>query len=329
MKKTITLFLICILFLSTNSFAKIVWRTLPQLVHDAPNIVKGTISIQKTKVTLNIEKVLKGENHKEMIILFHHDIEVPDPQFKIGEEVLLFLEPQTTKSEINQAQDSNDIKMYLFGLGDQAKWPRFYPNNSDNNAYYLHYPKLQDTASLKTIQNVVEKLLIIEDANSIDEKVKICNEYIKSSDKLLQFTSLQFVIQDRLWPPQSENTQEPAPSSSTIAERNSILKKFGEEIIALSLIDDKEATIRAEAIRFLRYTEPYKAISFLIPKLTDDDRLVRSNSREVLNNFSGELKLTKELASYKSDDTMENYKSIQQNWNTWKEKNADKFIKED
>jgi len=329
MKKNIKICLICVLFLSTNSFARIMWRTLPQLVHESPNIAKGTILIKNEKIILKIEKMIKGEDYKELVILFQHDLEAPDPQFKNDEEVLLFLEPQLNKSETNPAKDSNEIEMYLFGLGDQAKWPRVYQNNSSSNASYLYYPKLQDSAPLKAIQNVVEKLLIVEDANNIDEKVKLCSEYIKSPDKLLQFTTLQFVIQSGLWPPPPENTQETVLSSSTIAERNSILKKFGEEIIDLSLIDDKESTIRAEAIKFLRYIEPYKAISLLIPKLTDDDRLVRSVSRDVLNKFSAELNIAGELSSYKSDDSIENYKSIQQNWNTWKEKNADKFIIEE
>jgi hypothetical protein len=316
---------VCTFALSINGYAKIGYDSLPQLIHSAPYIAKGKITVQNDEVILNIEKMLKGENVRELTILFEHNFEAPDPKFTDGEKVILFLHiPDFGEGYIIPGlgvipmPEVKEGEMYLFGLGDQAKWPKRYSGNYK----FMPYPKLQDNASLDEIQDVVEKLLIIEDTNNIDEKVKLCTEYLKSSDKLLQYTILEFILYSGIWTSHTENLSWLRNST----KYQYILKNLSDEVFSISLIDDKEPTIRAEAIRFLRYTETYKAISILIPKLTDDDRLVRSVSREVLNIFSGELKISEELASYKSDDSMENYKSIQQKWKAWEEKNKDKFI---
>jgi len=304
---------------SKVSFATIERYTLPELVHKAPTIVKGTISIQNNKITINVEKTLKGQEHRRLIVLYQHWFEVPDPQFKNGENVLLFLytpDPNKYILPFVNIPKPKKEEMYLFGLGDQAKWPRVYPEKPDRQHVYHHYPKLQDNASLNDIQEVVEKLLRIENTADLDEKVKLCTEYIRSSNPLLQFTALQYAIWGHLWSPPPGEPHGIIPNE--VAERRiNILRGLSDEVLALSLVDSNEPSIRAEAIRFLRYAYPGVAMPNLIRKITDDDSLVRSATRTVLGTMASELKIKGGFINYRYADPPEKLKSIQQQWNDW------------
>ena len=161
-----------------NSEADIIWRSLPQLVHDAPTIVTGNITIKGEKIILNVEKTLKGQEHRQLRVFYLHWFEVPDPRFRNGERVLLFLYIPDLKGEFARlafpdAPEPKKGEMYLLGLGDQAKWRRSYPEKPEKHEFYHHFPRLQDKASLDAIQNVVEKLLKLENEPNLDEKVKM------------------------------------------------------------------------------------------------------------------------------------------------------------
>jgi hypothetical protein len=327
--KTINLFRICLLiFLSllhSNSYGSIVWRSLPKLIHEAPVIAKGKISIQDDKIILNVDKILKGQDSSQIIVLYRHWFEVPDPKFKDGEYVLLFLhtpDPNEDNLLFPNTPPLKEGEMYLFGLGDQAKWPRIYPVKPKRHEYYHHYPKLQDTASLEAIQDVVEKVLAIENAKSLEDKVKLCTEYIKSSNRLLQFTAVEYAIHGGLWAP-PPGKPFPAISHEVADKRNNILKKLADEVISLSLVDSNEPSVCAEAIRFMRYAEPDKTIPLLIPKITDKDQDVRSATRTALNAIAGNLQITDSFVNYRSKDSVEKLKSVQQQWNEWWEENKD------
>jgi hypothetical protein len=214
-------------------------------------------------------------------------------------------------------------EMYLFGLGDQAKWPRKYPEKPEPQEYYHHYPKLQDTASLEAIQDVAEKLLRIENISDLEEKVKLCAEYIKSPNRLLQFTAMEYAIHGSLWAPPL-GVPLPATPHEVADKRNNILKKLADEVLSLSLVDSNEPSICAEAILFLRYAEPSKVMPLLIRKITDEDKNVRSNTQTVLNTLSKDMKINGDLVDYKFDDSIENLKSIQKQWNDWWQKNQHK-----
>ncbi|MBN1973902.1 MAG: hypothetical protein JW787_09715 [Sedimentisphaerales bacterium] len=298
---------------------------MSQLVHEAPYIAKGKISIKNDKVILNIEKMLKGESYSELLISFRQDSEAPDPIFNDGEEVILFLHiPDFSKGYIIPGlgpiplPEIKEGEMYLFGLGDQGKWPRKY---YEKYKFQEHYPKLQDTASLEAIQDVVEKLQKIEDSNNLDEKISFYMEYIKSSDKVLQYTAMEYALYGGIWTSQKENLNWVGNST----KYKYILKKLCDEIFSLSLIDDKEPTIRSEAIRLLRFAEPYNIIPLLIPKITDADRLVRSVTCGNLTQFAREQKIKGDFINFKPEDSIESLMAIQKQWNDWWEENKHRF----
>ena len=309
---------------SSDSLGVIVWRTLPQLVHDAPTIVKGNITIQDQRVILNIEKTLKGQEHRQVTVLFHHWSEVPDPQFKNGENVLLFLyipDPNKERLMFPNTPDPKKGEIYLFGLGDQAKWPKTY---ADPKRDFTGYPNLLATGSLSDIQKIVEELLRIEDIADLDEKVKLCTEYIRSSNRRLQFTALQYAVRGQLWaPPPGEPRGR--ITNEVADKRFNILRKLSGEALSLSLVDSNEPSIRAESMRFLRYASPSEAMPNLIRRITDEDRLVRSVTRTVLNTLSMDLEITGSFVKYKPDEPPEHLRFIQQQWNDWWQKNKDRL----
>ena len=315
-KIKIYFFFVLILALPTNGYSKIGYDTLSQLIHNAPYIAKGKISLQNEKVILNIKKMLKGKSQNELTISFLHDFEAPDPKFSDGEEVILFLHiPDFSKGYIIPGlgaipmPEVKEGEMYLFGLGDQAKWPKRYSGKYK----FMPYPKLQDTASLEAINNVVQKILKVEDSNNLDEKIKLCTEYIKSSDKLLQYTAMEYALDSGFL-------------DSFYKKDKKILNQFYNEIIKLNLINDDESTIRSEAIRFLRLAEVLEVIPLLIPKITDSDRLVRSATLEILFRH---IRDSKDNKYFSPDDSMDKLKSIQMKWNEWWLENKDKFTKKE
>jgi hypothetical protein len=312
---------------SSKSFASIVWHTLPQLVHDSPTIVTGNITIQDQRIILNIEKTLKGQEHRQLRILYHHWFDVPDPQFKNGENVLLFLyipDPNKERLMFPNTPNPKEGEMYLFGLGDQAKWPRVYPEKVDRHKPPRHYPKLQDNASLRDIEDVVERLLEIENAPNLDEKVKLCTEYIRSSNRLLQLTALQYAMWGHLWAPPPGEPRGRIPKEIS-RKRFNIRRNLSGEVLSLSLVDSNEPSIRAESIRFLRYASPSQAMPNLIRRITDEDRLVRSVTSTVLNTLSMDLKITGSFVKYRPDEPPEHLRSIQHQWNDWWQNNKDRL----
>ena len=318
--------LILLSFLHSKSFGLIHWQSLPQLVHEAPVISRGKISIEDEKIILNVEKTLKGQEYSKIPVFYMKwpEYEGTLPKFKDGENVLLFLtnDIKGYKPLVPNTPDMKKGELCLFGFSDQAKWPRVYPEKRKDNVYYHHYPKLQDTASLKAIEDVIEKLLEIENAKALEEKVKLCTEYIKSPNRPLQFTAMEYATQSFLWaPPAGEKSS--STSYETSKKRFNIMKKLADEVISLSLVDSNEPSVCAEAIRFMRYTEPDKAIPLLIPKITDKDQDVRSATRTALNVIAGDLQITGSFVNYKSKDSIEKLKSVQQQWNKWWEENRE------
>lgn len=318
--------LILLSFLHSDSYGLIHWQSLPKLIHEAPVIAKGKISTQDDKIILNVEKTLKGQEHSKITVFYMKwpEYEGALPKFKDGENVLLFLtnDIKGYKSLVPDTPDLKKGELCLLGFSNQAKWPRVYPEKRKDNVYYHHYPKLQDTASLEAIQDVVEKLLQIENTKALEEKVKLCTEYIKSPNRLLQFTSMEYAIQSFLWAPPPGKPFPQIPHE-VAAKHNNILKKLADEVLSLSLVDSNEPSVCVEAIRFMRYAEPDKAIPLLIPKITDKDQDVRSATRTALNVIAGNLQITGSFANYKSKDSAENLKSVQQQWNKWWENNKD------
>lgn len=313
---------------SAQSQASVHYRSLPQLVHDAPTIVRGSITIQDEKIILNVEKTLKGQEHLRLRVLYLHWFDVPDPRFKNGEDVLLFLHIPDLKSDFARmafpdAPEPKKGEMYLLGLGDQAKWPRSYPEKPKKHEYYHHFPRLQDNASLDAIQNVVEKLLEIENEPNLDEKVKLCTKYIRSPNRLLQFTAMQYAVWDYLWAPPPGKPGGSVPTE-VARERFNILRNLSDEVLSLSLVDSNEPSLRAESIRLLRYALPKKAMPHLISRITDEDKLVRSATRTTLNTMAYELKITGPFVKYKHDDHADRLKSVQQQWSDWWRENRDR-----
>jgi hypothetical protein len=176
---------------------------------------------------------------------------------------------------------------------------------------------------LKAIQDVVEKLLQIENAKELEEKVKLCTDYIKSSNRLVQFTMMEYAIHGNLWA-LSPSNRASIISHEEAKKRFNILTRFSSEILSLSLVDSKEPSIRAVVILFLRYDEPSKVMPLLIGKITDEDINVRSNTRTVLNTLATEMKINDDFINYRHDDPIENLKSIQQQWDDWWQKNQHK-----
>ena len=330
--KTKILFKICFLallsVLSSKSYGKIVWRSLPRLVHEAPVISKGKISIQNDTIILNVEKTLKGQEYTQITILYikYPEFEAALPKFKDGEETLLFLDPEPYEPVFNIVEKLNKGEMYLFGLGDQAKWPRVYPEKPKGSEYYHHYPKLQDTASLEAIQGVVEKLLEIEKIQDLDKKTILCAEYIKSTNRLLQSTALEYAVHGYFWAPPIGESRGAIPKEVSV-QRTSIMKKLASEVLSLSLVDSNEPSISEEAIRFMIYVEPEKAMPLLISKITDEDKGVRTATHTAINTIANNLKIKESFVKYEHDDSMENLKAIQQKWKNWFNENKDKLSK--
>ncbi|MBN1359299.1 MAG: HEAT repeat domain-containing protein [Sedimentisphaerales bacterium] len=308
----------------TEGFASIVWRSLPSLVHDCPTIVKGTIAIHDDAIILDVEKTFKGEEHQRLRVRYRSWFEVADPQLENGEAVLLFLytpDPNVDKVLFFDPPILEEGAMYLFGLGDQAKWPRVYPKEPDKHKPPHHYPALQDIASLADIEDVVEKLLEIENTPNLPDKVRICTEYIRSESRLLQYTGMQYALQSLLWARPFGAPRETV-SLETSRERFAIRRQLSREVLSLSLLDSNEPSLRAKAAQFLRYAPLSEAMPRLISRITDDDPHVRTAVRVTLRTFARELDVTDAFAqSISADDSLDQCRLVQQQWLNWWENN--------
>ena len=321
-------FLFFILIFSSRSKGSIVWNTLPDLVHKAPAIVTGKISMQDEKVVLIVENILKGRKQDQITIycMKWPSYEAAPPRFTDGEKVLLFLfVPEPPFSELDRLMGIHEVhegEMYLFGLGDQGKWPRIYPERPKGNEYYRHYPRLQDNASLEAIQDVVEKFLKIEDSNDLVKRVNLCAEYIKSENNLLKLTALQYAGQSLLW--EVPDGKSFSRSSEEISQmKKSFINGIHDEF--MKLIDSNEPSLLAESIRYLKYAQPGEALPVLIRNITNEDRDIRTNTSSALFQLAGELKITGDFVKYNSTEPMENLAAIQKQWNDWWEENKVKF----
>lgn len=298
---------IVLILTSTEGFAKIIWFTFPELVKNSSIIAKGTISIRNAKPVLLVEQTLKGEAHRELIIQPRSWLDIPTPTFRDGEVVLLFLEsPDATGTA------------RLVGYGDQAKWPGA---RSRGAGGYPGYPKVLTEASLKDIQEVVEKLLQIEEASGLEKKTELCADYIRSSNPLLQLTGLQYVLQDLLWPPPPDNPFPRVPHEIA-KKRFDILRSLSSG--AVPLLESDKPSIRAAAIRLLRYAPSEVAMPNLIRKISDADLGVRTATRTVLNTLSIELKVGGKF-EYSPGDSMDRLISVQDKWNNWWRENKDRL----
>ena len=312
-----------------KSEATINYRSLPQLVHDAPTIVTGNITIRGEKIILNVEKTLKGQQHHQLRVFYLHWFEVPDPRFRNGERVLLFLHIPDLKSDFARmafpdAPEPKKGEMYLLGLGDQAKWPRSYPEKPKKHVHYHHFPRLQDNASLDDIQDVVERLLKIENEPNLDEKVKLCIEHIRSPNRLLQFTVMECAVRGGLWAPPPGKPGGRVPNE-VADKRRDVLRNLSREVLTLSLVDSNEPSLRAESVRFLRYALPKKAMPHLISRITDEDLIVRRETRTALNMQADWLNITGPFVKYKHDDHPDRLISVRQQWMNWWQQNKDRI----
>ncbi len=283
-----------------DSTADPVWRTLPQLVHDAHVIAQGTISIEADKYLLQIDEMLKGQAAGRLIVRSHLFAPLHGVEFHNGEAVLLFLE----------IPDSNGMA-YLLGSGDQGKWPK---TPGDPNHQSADYPRLLTEAPLEKIHNVAGQLLAIENAGQLDQKVTVCTKYIRSADPLLQYVAMQYAGQGLLWPPSPENPY-PRVSHELAKRRFDILRKLSED--AISLVDSNEPSVRAESVRLLRYARVADAMPKLIKRITDSDLNVRSSTRIVLGTIAREYKIQDSFVDFDHRDTQDRLQPAQKAWNDW------------
>ncbi len=287
--------------ISTEGFTTLIQRyNFPELVARSSIIAKGTIVKRNNKPVLVVEHVLKGEAGSKVIIQSQSLAETPAPKFEDDEVVLLFLQPRAAEGTAR-----------LIGYGDQAKWPRSKGTGG--------YPEILIDASLEDIQKTVEKLLLIEDALGLEEKTKLCAEYIGSSNSLLQLTVLQHVLGGLLWPPPPGDPF-PIISHEAAKKRFDILRNLSSGAVAL--LGSDKPSIRAAAIRLLRYAPPGVAMPNLIMTITDEDASVRTATHTVLRTLSIELKVAGEF-EYDPDDPAERLVSVQDEWNNWWRQNKD------
>ena len=311
-KKIAINILLCYIVSSSfvDAHASIAWKTLPELVHDAPCIAKGTVSSDAGRIILKIDEMLKGQNYETLRIEFQSWFEVPDPQFTDGEAVLVFL----------KVVDPNGTAQ-LLGVGDQAKWPREVRTGSESKYMYAH-ARIYEKAALESIVDLVKRMLTVENAEGLDRRVELCEQYIASSNPLLQFTAMQYALGGHLWPVPSGSRYPTVPREIS-RQRFGILRRLSKN--ALSLIDSAEPEIRGYSARFLRYAEPATAIPSLIPMITDEDRLVRSFTKTTLGTLATDLKIKGAFTEYNPDDSAKNLESVQQQWNDWWEAHKDRM----
>lgn len=301
---TIMIFVVLILTPAKGFAVVIKWYDFPELVQKSFIIAKGRISMRDEKPVLIVEQMLKGETYRELIIQSQSWLDIPSPKFQDGEVVLLFLE---TPDIAGTAQ--------LVGYGDQAKWPRSKVSGG--------YPKILTDASLKDIQKVVEKLLRIEESSVLEEKTKLCAEYIKSSNPLLQLTGMQYVLGGLLWPPPPDDSFPRVPHEIA-QKRFDILRSLSS--VAVPLLNSGEPSIRVASIRLLRYAPPSVAMPNVIRKITDEDASARTATHTILNTLSIELKVSPGF-KYNPRDSIERLRSVQEQWNNWWRENKNRLKK--
>jgi hypothetical protein len=305
-----TLILTLTFLFCAESLASYRWWSLPDMVHRAPVVAKGDVLLRDGVITLEVKQTLKGPDKERLTVGFHHAFDVSDPEFKDGEMAILFLEDA----------DANGISL-LYGPGDNAKWPRTYPDPPVKHVYYHHFPHAQDIATLEDIQRVVQELLAIENAVDPNEKLKLCAKYIQSGDALLQLTSMEYARLGYLWPTGNEPSTEIA--YRTARRRFSILRGLAAK--AQCLVDSSDPSVREEAIRLLRYAPLAEAMPRLIDKITDADRSVGATALGVLRTMARELGIVDPFAKSVSDDSPEHLISVQQQWRTWWEDNRSRL----
>lgn len=304
--------------MSRGTFADMEWQSLPALVRGADTIARGTVTIEGDEVLLRVERILKGQQRRQIKVRYIHWFEVPDPQFKSGEQVLLFLhipDVNGLKSSWPDIAGLKEGEMFLFGLSDQAKWPKPYVDPSKK---WTAYTGPENGASLSAVENVVQKLLVIENTADLDEKAQMCAMYIRSSDPLLQYATMQYAQHGLLQPSQLDNLS-PEESYEVSRKHFRILGKLAGE--ALPLIDSNEPAIRAHAILLLRYRQPTEVLPYVIEGITDRVASVCEAARRVLGTFAASLKLEEPFVNFSSRQKPEELASIQRQWSTWWENN--------
>ena len=233
--------------MSTKSFAEVaIWQNIPTLIRASSVVAKGRISIEDYRPVLGVQKIFKGESYSNLTIQWRELFDNPIPEFQNGEAVLLFLEKPDEKGAT-----------YLVGYGTQAKWPKAYDDPNESSGY----PEILGSASLENIENIVEKILQIENTVEPNERVELCGQYIKSPNQLMQLTTMQYVLDDLIWPSSDDLNQR--ISHAEAKRRFGIKRKLSSD--SLQLIDSDESAIQVESIRFLRYAHASEAIPNLIP----------------------------------------------------------------
>lgn len=308
---------------SREGLAAIVQLGLPQLVHEAPMIVKGSISMHEGEVFIDVEKTLKGREHQRLQVRYSPWFEVSDPRFEDGEAVLLFLTPSPEPMSLLRSPDlpgPREGEMYLLGFGDQAKWPRVYPEQPEEHKSQIRYSKLLEAASLDDIEGIVAKLLLIEEASAVDDKVAICISYLRIPEPSLQCTIMRYVEFGLLWP---RSPEEPSPQISHEQSRMrlSVRRQFSREVLERSLQDANEPDLRRQAVSALRYAHFTEAIPQLIERITDDDSRVQTRARGVLRTLARELHMTDAFATSVDNDSPEHLRTVQQQWQDWWQNN--------
>ena len=325
-------FLVFFLTFYSRSNGYIEWDSLPTLLHKAPTIARGNISIESGEIILNVEKILKGKKQDQITIYYIKwpAFEAVPPKFRDSENVLLFLTvPGSPISELEKSFGIHEVQegeMYLFGIGDQGKWPRIYPEKTTGSEYYRHYPKLQDTASLEAIQDVVERLLKIEDSNNLNYRIELCKDYIKSKNDLLVLTTLEYARSGYLWtPPEGKDFSVPNEEIKNI--KTHFINNIHD--VLKSLTESKDVSLLEESIRYLEYFAPGEAFPILIKNITNDNNDIRETTRSALIQIAREENISGDFVRFNSNASLENLKDIQKQWNDWWENNKDKYMKKD
>ena len=151
-------------------------------------------------------------------------------------------------------------------------------------------------------------------------------EYIKADNKLLKLTALEYARFNYVW--ESPDGKSFSKSSEEISQmKKSFINDIYDEFMKLT--DSNKPSLRAESIRYLKYAPPSEALPILIRNIANDDKDVRKTTRNAINVLARELKINGDFVEYNYEDSLENLRAIQKQWNDWWETNKDKFIKKD
>lgn len=306
-KTLLKLFLLAIsTLMSTEAFAKVaIWKNIPALVRDSSVIAKGSISIEDDGPVLSVQEIFKGKPYYNLTIQWREWLDIPIPKFHNGEAVLLFLEKPDEKGVA-----------CLVGYGTQAKWPKVYNDPNESSGYQ----KMLATAPLGDIENIVEKILQIESIVDPNEKIELCSQRMKSSNQLIQLTTMQYILDRHIWPT-SPNKR---ISHAEAKRRFGIMRKLSSD--SLQLANSDESAIQVESIRLLRYAHAADAIPILVSKITQSDKGVRTATQTVLTTFSIEHKIKDpSMKKYKASGSTEHLNSAKQKWNNWWHDNKEKL----